>query len=142
MKKKDIKKLWTLRPGDFRPERLKEILDYIGYSQKAIEQFGLSGCLFDCKEDAIEASIAIRSELVKLKSIRQERQEHTRRSEMHSSNSLSYLHSALLEKIRALGNRSHFDGQQSPTLQNASRPLDGNSPETNLKILVTIQIHS
>lgn len=142
MKNKNIKNLWTLRPGDFRPERLENIFDNISLSQKAIEQFGIAGSLFDCEKDAIDASIAIRAELAKLKSIRQERQEYTRRNEMHSDNDLSSLRSILHQKMRAMRNRSHCGERRPPILQNASRPLDGNSLERNAKILVTIQIHS
>ncbi len=80
MKNVETEDKWTLRPGDFRPERLNDILDIIGYSKRAVEQMRISGNLFDSKDEAIEASIAVRAELTKMQFIRQERRGYSQQN--------------------------------------------------------------
>ena len=68
---------YFLRPGDMRPESLTDSVCYPDMST-AYEQLELAGNLFDSEAEAIEASIAVRAELKRLKSIRQELQEYNR----------------------------------------------------------------
>lgn len=82
-----MKQYWTLRPYDFRPERVKD-LNKMNYPNEkiAIEQLSLAGNLFGCEDEAVEASIAIRAELHRLQFIRQERQASDRQSGKYSDN--------------------------------------------------------
>ncbi|MCM1077782.1 MAG: hypothetical protein NC411_10530 [Bacteroides sp.] len=75
---------WYLRHGDFRPEKLQsgETLGYPN-AQITLEQLSNAGNLFASEQDAIEASIAVRSELQRLRFIRQERQGYNRRNGKH-----------------------------------------------------------
>ena len=72
---------WTLRHGDFRPETVDcNITCFYPDEKTMLDQLAKAGNLFECEQDAIEASIAVRAELNRLKFIRQERREYDRRN--------------------------------------------------------------
>lgn len=68
---------YFLRPGDMRPEALTDSVCYPDMNT-ALEQLELAGNLFNSEAEAIEASIAVRAELQRLKVVRQELQEYNR----------------------------------------------------------------
>ena len=75
-------KQYFLRPGDLRPEALTDSVCYPDM-ETAIEQLDLAGNLFDTESEAIEASITVRAELQRLKTVRRELQEYSQRRGMH-----------------------------------------------------------
>lgn len=123
---------WVLRSGDFRPERFSDCVPKnIGYpsEQIALRELREVGNLFDNEQDAVDASIAVRSELKRLEYIRQELRRYNRRRDIRLRNDVSSDRKNRALQILAKGMRDLADELQSPMRQSASDPLDENSLE-------------
>ena len=131
---------WTLRHGDFRPEKVDcNITCFYPDEKTMLDQLAKAGNLFDCEQDAIEASIAVRAELNRLRFIRQERQEYNRRNETRRDSSLSHVQTHRPRQTCQVENPNHCDEPQSPTEQTAFHHSRDSFPANDQEIRLTIQ---
>lgn len=115
----NYKNYYTLRPGDFRVERLEDIYQEIGFKyvgiKAAIDRLAQDHSLFLSEAEAKEASMLVRSQLASLAIAQEERRLSASQTRRPQHSIRLQLGGVLVSVIPPQDTPSHCDTPQEPT---------------------------